>query len=84
MADDKDAKLITITINTNPINVEKRDYSHSEIVQLAVPTAGGSETGYLVKYSKSEKDRDSIVLKSGDLVKMKSGMIFRVTSTGES
>lgn len=83
MADDKDKKDVTITVNTDDHVVEKRKYSYTEIVNLVYP-GGNNQNTYLVKYSRGNAEQSSGVLSPGDSVMVKDGMLFRVTSTGES
>jgi hypothetical protein len=76
-------KQVSITVNTTEKKVNKRKYSYSEIVEMAVPGSGES-TAYLVKYSENEHAKNSTRLSPGDDVMVHEGMVFRVTPTGES
>jgi hypothetical protein len=80
---DDNSKILTIIVNTAPHSVEKRKYSYNEIVEFAYPGSGGSPI-YLVKYSSNDNSKNSIRLKPDEAVMVHEGMIFRVTSTGES
>ncbi len=77
-------KLVTIYINTRPIEVERGDISFDEVVKLAYPTAPyGDNTGYSVMYEFGRRGKEGTLV-AGQSVKVKHCMRFDVTATDRS
>ena len=82
MAQDK--KTITIIVEGTQHEWPKGEISYEEVVTLEVPDyAQHPEITYSVKYKKGHGDKEG-VLAPGASVKVKEGMIFSVSETGQS
>lgn len=82
---DKDKKKITIFINGSAEEVEKEEMTYEEIVTLAFPDfPQHRERNYSVKYTRGHGDKPEGILSPGGKVKVKDGMEFTVTPTGQS
>lgn len=79
-------KLITIVINGEPKEAEKRDYSFQEIIELAYGSYNESQKSYtLVVTLKNDKGgKHSRDYSFGDVIKLKEGMRINVDSTNRS
>lgn len=85
MAKEDDKHEVTIHVNGSPHEVEKNaKLSYTELVQLEFPDyTDDSPVQYSVDYEGGPGNKDGQLL-PGDSVKVKDGMVFDVTSTGES
>lgn len=82
---DKVKKKVTIIVNGSPEEVEKDDMSYSEIVTLAYPDfPQHPERNYSVKYVRGHGNKPEGILSNGGTVKVKDGMEFTVSPTGQS
>lgn len=80
-----DKKLVTIVVNGTPHQVEKDDISYAEVVTLEVPDyAQHPEITYSVTYKNGQGNKPEGILSPGGSVKVKDGMIFNVSETGQS
>ena len=77
-----DHKEITIIVNGRPKKVAEGDLSFSEIVALAF-TPVPPNALFTVTYSRGDNNKSGS-LQPGQTVKIKDGMIFNVTETGQS
>jgi hypothetical protein len=79
-------KLITVVINGEEKQVEKRDYSFQEIIVLAYGSFDDSQKSYtLVSTLKNDDgEKHSREYSFGDMIKMKEGMRINVDSTNRS
>ncbi|MEL3972086.1 hypothetical protein AAEO50_07330 [Rossellomorea oryzaecorticis] len=79
-------KLITVIINAEPKQVEKRDFSFQDVVILAYGNFDDSQKSYtMVSTLKNDKGEKHIHEYSfGDMIKMKEGMRINVDSTNRS
>ncbi|MCM3719437.1 hypothetical protein [Fictibacillus phosphorivorans] len=79
-------KLITVTINGEEKQVEKRDYSFQEIIVLAYGSFDDSQKSYtLVSTLKNDDgEKHSREYSFGDMIKIKEGMRINVDSTNRS
>lgn len=79
-------KQITVIINAEPKQVEKRDYSFQEVVILAYGSFDDSQKSYsMVSTLKNDKgEKHSQEYSFGDVIKMKEGMRINVDSTNRS
>ena len=83
--DNMDKKLVTIVINGTDHEWEKGEISYTEVVALAFPESKDHpEITYSVKYTRGQGEKPEGILAPGDKVKVKEGMNFRVTETGQS
>lgn len=83
MADPK--KSVTIIVEGTPYEWPKDLISHAEVVTLEVPNyAEHPEITYSVKYTRGHGDKPEGVLAPGASVKVKEGMVFSVSETGQS
>lgn len=80
----KPEKTVEIFVNEPAFTVEKEKISHEEIVALYLGTGASPSAEYIVKYSRGHSDNVSGTLTTDKEVKVKDGMRFRVSGTGES
>lgn len=76
-------KTVTVYVNGQAKQVEKREYTFEEVVRLAFDNPNPNFE-YTVTYSKGEEPNKEGTLVPGQTVKMKEGMIFDVTETNKS
>lgn len=83
---DKDKKQITIYVNGEAHDVEKKEeLTYEEVVTLAFPDfPQHPERNYSVKYVKGNGNKPEGILSPGGKVKAKDGMEFTITPTGQS
>jgi hypothetical protein len=77
-------KVLSIFVNTDEHDVEKKEISYARVVELYLGSGGKPSNEYLVKYSHGPAENPSGTLAPGEKVKVKDGMRFRVAGTGES
>ena len=78
-------KGTTIFVNGSPEQVEKQEMTYEQIVTLAFPDFHQhSERNYSVKYVKGHGNKPEGILSPGGKVKVKDGMEFTVSPTGQS
>ena len=83
MAQEK--KTVTIIVEGTPHEWPKTEISYAEVVKLEVPDyAQHPEITYSVKYKRGHGDKPEGILSPGGSVKVKEGMIFSVSPTGQS
>ncbi len=76
---------ITIIVEGTPHRWSKDRITFDEVVTLEVPDyAQHPEITYSVKYKKGRGERPEDTLAKGESVKVKDGMIFYVSETGQS
>lgn len=81
----KDTKTITITVEATPHEWPKDKITYAEVVALEFPTAPQNpEITYTVTYTRGHGKKPEGILAPGGSVKVKDGMIFNVTQTGQS
>lgn len=80
------SNLITVIINGQPVEVEKRSYSFQEIVTLAFGSYDDSQKSYTMVSTRKNDDGDKhkISYSLGDQISMKDGMRINVDSTNRS
>ena len=81
---DKKCKNIKIIVNGREKVVQKVELSYKEIVELAFGSTGNNAIVYTVTYSKGPEENKYGDMVSGDVVKIKEGMVFNVTATSRS
>lgn len=79
-------KVVTIIVEGTPHDWPKNgDISHEEVVELEVPDRSEHpEKTYSVKYTRGIGEKPEGILSPGASVKVKDGMVFSVSDTGES
>jgi hypothetical protein len=77
-------KVFTIVVNTDEHEVDEKEISYIEVVDLYLGSGGKSSNEYLVKYSHGPVENPSGTLAPERKVQVKDGMRFRVAGTGES
>ena len=83
MANDK--KTVTIIVEGSPHEWVKGVIIYAEVVTLEVPDySQHPEITYSVKYKNGHGNKPEGVLSPGASVKVKEGMIFSVSETGQS
>ncbi|RUX03767.1 hypothetical protein EOA30_15555 [Mesorhizobium sp. M8A.F.Ca.ET.059.01.1.1] len=85
MANDKPKKTVTIIVEGTEHEWPKDDISYAEVVTLEVPDyAQHPEITYSVRYKRGQGNKPEGTLAPGASVKVKEGMIFSVSETGQS
>ena len=80
-----DRKLVTIVVEGTEHQWPKDDISYAEVVTLEVPNyPEHPEITYAVKYTRGHGNKPEGSLAPGGSVKVKDGMIFNVSETGQS
>lgn len=82
---DEERKAVTIVVNGTEHAVEKDDITYTQVVKFFAPDY--SETSgitYSVKYKRGHGDKPEGTLAPGASVKVKEGMVFSVSETGQS
>jgi len=78
-------KTVTIIVEGAPHEWPKGEISYAEVVTLEVPDyPNHPEITYSVKYKRGQGEKPEGVLAPGASVKVKEGMIFSVSETGQS
>ncbi len=79
-------KLVTIIVEGTPHEWPKGEISYEEVVTLEVPDyAQHPDINYSVKYKRGLGEKPEGLLVKGDApVKVKDGMVFSVSETGQS
>jgi hypothetical protein len=77
-------EVFSIFVNTDVHDVEEREISYTQVVELYLGSGGKPSNEYLVKFSHGPVENPSGTLASGQKVLVKNGMRFRVAGTGES
>ena len=77
-------KVFKIIVNQDEHDVDQKEISYARVVDLYLGSGGASSNEYLVKYSHGPSENPSGTLAPGQQVKVKDGMRFRVSGTGES
>lgn len=83
---EKKEKIVTIIVNGTPHEWNKKDeISYSEVVMLDVPDyPQHPDTTYSVKYKRGHGNKPEGILAPETSVKVKDGMVFSVSETGQS
>lgn len=78
-------KLVTIVVEGTPHQWPKDEISYGEVVALEVPDfAQHPEINYSVTFERGNGNKPEGVLVPGATVKVKEGMVFHVSETGQS
>ncbi len=82
---EKKEKIVTIIVEGTPHEWTKGDITFAEVVTLEFSDyPNHPEITYSVKYKKGDNNKPEGVLVPGASVKVKEGMIFNVSKTGQS
>jgi hypothetical protein len=80
-----DKKTVTIIVEGTPHEWPKTEITYAEVVTLEVPDyPQHPEITYSVTYTRGHGDKPEGILVPGASVKVKDGMIFNVSETGQS
>jgi hypothetical protein len=80
-----ETKVVTIVVEGTPHDWPKDEISYSDVVSLEVPNySPRSGITYSVKYKRGQGNKPEGILSPGGSVKVKDGMIFSVSETGQS
>jgi hypothetical protein len=83
MAQEK--KTVTIIVEGTPHEWPKNEITYAEVVTLEVPDyEQHTAITYSVKYKRGHGNKPEGILSPGGSVKVKEGMIFSVSETGQS
>ncbi len=83
MAQDK--KTVTIIVEGTPHEWPKDEITYAEVVTLEVPDyPQHTDITYSVTYKRGHGNKPEGILSPGASVKVKEGMIFSVSETGQS
>lgn len=83
MAQEK--KTVTIVVEGTPHEWPKDEITYAEVVTLEVPDyAQHPEITYSVKYKRGHGNKPEGILAPNSSVKVKEGMVFSVSDTGQS
>ncbi len=78
-------KTVTIIVEGTPHQWPRGEITYAEVVTLEVPDyAQHPEITYSVTYERGQGDKPEGTLSKGGSVKVKEGMIFHVSETGQS
>lgn len=78
-------KKVTIIVNGEPHEEEKNEITYAEVVTLAFSDfPQHPERTYSVTYQRGHGEKPEGILSPGGTVKVKDGMIFKVSITGQS
>lgn len=78
-------KTVTIIVDATPHEWPKEEISYAEVVTLEFPDYPiHPEISYSVKYKRGHGHKPEGTLAPGGSVKVKEGMIFNVSQTGQS
>jgi hypothetical protein len=80
-----DKKTVTIIVEGTPHEWPKDEITYVEVVSLEVPDyPAHPEITYSVKYRNGHGNKPEGILVPGASIKVKEGMVFSVSSTGQS
>lgn len=81
----KDPKTVTIIVEGTAHDVAKDELTYADVVSLEVPDySQHPDITYSVKYTRGHGNKPEGILSPGSSVKVKEGMIFNVSETGQS
>lgn len=85
MANDKPKKAVTIIVEGTEHEWPNDDISYAEVVTLEVPDyAQHTEITYSVRFKRGHGSKPEGTLAPGASIRVKDGMIFSVSETGQS
>ncbi len=77
-------QVLSIFVNSDEHDINEKEISYAQVVDLFLGSGGKPSNEYLVKYSHGPAENPSGTLAPGRKVMVKDGMRFRVAGTGES
>jgi len=78
-------KIVTINVEGSPHEWPKDEITYVEVVTLEVPNyLEHPDITYSVKYKNGHGNKPEGILSAGGSVKVKEGMVFSVSETGQS
>lgn len=78
-------KTVTIVVEGTPHEWPKDEITYAQVVTLEVPDyPNHPDVSYAVKYTRGQGNKPEGVLPPGASVKVKDGMVFSVSETGQS
>jgi len=78
-------KTVTIVVEGTPHEWPKKEITYAEVVTLEVPDySSHPEITYSVVYKRGQGNKPEGILVPGASVKVKEGMVFNVSETGQS
>ena len=79
-------KNVTIVVEGTPHEWPKEKISYAEVVKLEVPTYNpdSPQATYSITYVRGLGNKPEGILSPGSSTKVKEGMVFNVTETGQS
>lgn len=78
-------KIVPIVIDGTPFEVPKELITYAELVTLANPDyPQNPQVTYSVTYTRGPHENHEGTLSPGGAVRLKDGMVFRVSRTGQS
>jgi Multiubiquitin len=77
-------KIFTIFVNIDEHDIVENEIFYAQVVALYLGNGGKPSNEFLVKFSHGPVENPSGTLAPGQKVKVKDGMRFRVSGTGES
>lgn len=81
----EEKKTVTIIVEGTPHEWTKGEITYKDVVTLEVPDySQHPEITYSVKYKRGHGDKPEGVLSPGASAKVKEGMVFSVSETGQS
>lgn len=81
----EEKKIVTIIVEGTPHEWPKDEITYAEVVTLEVPDySQHPEITYSVSYKKGHGNKPEGILVPGASVKVKEGMVFNVSETGQS
>lgn len=80
---EKPKKLVSVTINARPFELEKDRITFEELAALAFPGGTGGDPQYRVSYRRGHGNKSG-TLAAGQWIKLKEGMEFNVDVTNRS
>ena len=81
----EDKKIVTIIVEGTPHEWPKGDITYDQVITLEVPDySQHPEITYSVTYKKGHGNKPEGILSPGASIKVKEGVIFNVSETGQS
>lgn len=78
-------QTVTIIVDATPYELQKGEITYAEVVTLEVPNySQHPEITYSVIYKNGHGNKPEGILSPGGSIKVKEGMIFSVSETGQS
>lgn len=79
----EEKKTVTIYVEGKPHEWPKEEITYEEVVKLEIPNYSPN-LSYTVKFKRGHGNKPEGILSPGGSTKVKEGMIFNVSETGQS